>query len=722
MKNVDPTQATPEWIDKRYRKVAKLGSGTFGRVILVEDTFHADARLALKVIRAELLGTPDLVDRFSNEIRILRALVHENIPRIVNDGRTPEGESYFTMEYVEGCNLEDELSRLGRLDDKTARAWGEQLADALAYAHAQGVVHRDLKPANVLVGADSRLWVLDFGIARVLRNDAKIAQLEAVETLGPLGTPRYMSPEQRRGDPVDERSDVYSLGLILWKMLSGAQPTWVATSSSTGAPPLRRSDRTLAALVARMLAHRASDRPGLDEVRAVLTAGPRKATTSRRLSAALTLAGVSVLAVFAAFRVLAVPDEQHGSGVAAQGTERSSPLELPAPRSVAKEPDSASAAAPQGDRDATDDVEGDPAASVPPAVPPQTEPAPTPEAPPIVPAFDGEMAVTADAEVHATGLASAGCVGPEARALDLDESGRFSFWVKVPLGISRIELISSDGDQLDAMAVLRHPPSLQVVPGAGQDDEGWPKRLLHTATGYELVLLPRKEVVLGDGDGPPLRLDRPAWIGRTEVSRRHASVWASSTGHGHLTARWSDGDDELPATGLRWDEARDFARWSGLELPTEALWEYAARAGSAAPYPWGFDPAAGGAYANLAGRGEDLGTLTVRRTYPCEDGHAGLAPVDALAPSDWGLHGLVGNAAEWCANHGSTHLQLALALEGLPTPGRNVVDPPERTVRGASYGDGPSVLPLSRRKSVRETARQEWIGFRCAWVPALHAP
>jgi tetratricopeptide (TPR) repeat protein len=200
----------------RYRIVALAGVGGMGMVYRAHDE-QLDVEVALKVLRPEVAADPGFRERFRKELLLARQVSHRNAVRIHDLGVA--GELLFlTMDYVPGRSLRALLEEDGPLAPRQAVAIARQLAAALAAAHAEGVVHRDLKPANVLVDEGGRAFITDFGVARSM-TVAGPTQTGAI-----VGTPDYLSPEQARGEPVDGRSDVYALGILLFEMLSGRLP------------------------------------------------------------------------------------------------------------------------------------------------------------------------------------------------------------------------------------------------------------------------------------------------------------------------------------------------------------------------------------------------------------------------------------------------------------------------------------------------------------------
>jgi eukaryotic-like serine/threonine-protein kinase len=225
-----------------------------------------DREVAIKLIRADLISGDDHADwlaRFRQEAQAAGRCAHPNIVAIY-DFAVHEGSPFLAMEYVEGSNLGQHLTRQGAVSPPEAIALIGQVLDALACAHGLGIVHRDVKPANILLLASGRVKMTDFGISRL--DTSALTQTGSV-----LGTPSYMSPEQCRGDPVDARSDLFSTGVVLYEMLSGEKPfkgrnfTEVAFQLLNEPPADIRIKRTdlapsLVAVLHRALAKQPADR------------------------------------------------------------------------------------------------------------------------------------------------------------------------------------------------------------------------------------------------------------------------------------------------------------------------------------------------------------------------------------------------------------------------------------------------------------------------------
>lgn len=268
-----------------YNIVRLIGTGGMGSVY---EAVHSQIqrRVAIKVLHQDFQQDPEFVQRFFNEARAVNIINHPNVVSISDFGTSAAGSPYIVMEYLEGDSLRQRLARSGKLSPEVAMRIGKQVALGLAAAHGKQVIHRDLKPVNILLvpeseGSDSeRAKILDFGIAKLASDPAA----KALTRVGvSLGTPAYMSPEQcRSARDVSDRSDVYSLGLILFEALSGEHPFVEARSDAalmashiTQEPPGLDSKAPgcpadLVALVRRMLAKQPEARPSAGEVAAIL--------------------------------------------------------------------------------------------------------------------------------------------------------------------------------------------------------------------------------------------------------------------------------------------------------------------------------------------------------------------------------------------------------------------------------------------------------------------
>src|SRR5678816_211540 len=200
----------------RYEVIDTLGVGGMGAVFKVFDR-RLTRVVALKTIHPQLAATPVMMKRFKQEVLLAQKITHKNVVRIFDIGED-HGTAFLTMDFIEGVSLKDSIQERGKFPATEAVATIREVARALEAAHGEGVVHRDLKPQNIMIEKNGHIVVMDFGIARSAEHSG------ATQTGSLLGTPDYMSPEQARMEEVDSRSDIFSLGLIFYELLSGKLP------------------------------------------------------------------------------------------------------------------------------------------------------------------------------------------------------------------------------------------------------------------------------------------------------------------------------------------------------------------------------------------------------------------------------------------------------------------------------------------------------------------
>ncbi len=206
--------ATLAALSQRYEILAEAGHGSMGNVYKARDRETGEI-VALKLLKPEIASDLGMMDRFKNELLFARKITHKNVCRVHEFNRIG-GIAYTSMEFVEGESLRSVLNRFGGLPPRKAIDLVAQICSGLKEAHVQGIVHRDLKPENVMIDAQGNVKIMDFGIAR---------SMEALTRLtgSMVGTPAYMAPEQVGGKPVDYRTDIYSLGLIMYEVFTGTQ-------------------------------------------------------------------------------------------------------------------------------------------------------------------------------------------------------------------------------------------------------------------------------------------------------------------------------------------------------------------------------------------------------------------------------------------------------------------------------------------------------------------
>jgi serine/threonine protein kinase len=249
----------------RYRIVKELGRGGMGMVYRAHD-LELDEEVAIKTVHPGLLeADPALSERFKTEARLARSVAHPNVVRTYDFGQSGNVH-YLTMEFVEGVTLRDMIDTQGKLSVASTLAAGMQLADALAIAHAAGIIHRDIKPENLLLDEHGVLKVMDFGVARPA-GGKRLTEAGFV-----VGTMSYMAPEHLFGQEIDARADLYAAGVVLYESLTGVLPIDAPNPYALAAklseelplPPERRNPAVppaLSALVLRLLAKQRDARP-----------------------------------------------------------------------------------------------------------------------------------------------------------------------------------------------------------------------------------------------------------------------------------------------------------------------------------------------------------------------------------------------------------------------------------------------------------------------------
>ncbi len=210
----------------RFTIIEKLGEGGMGVVFKAIDR-TLDKNVALKIIQPHQAGNPGFIERFKREVRLTQQITHPNVCRVYDLGEQ-DGTYYLSMQWIDGETLRKLLRQAGRLEQDRALEIAEKIARALGAAHAKGIIHRDLKPENIMLGGRGTVYVMDFGLAKDLGSGSRSGTAS-------IGTPDYMAPEQLRGEKVDERTDLYSLGLIIQEMLTGKPPSRKLGPAATSA-------------------------------------------------------------------------------------------------------------------------------------------------------------------------------------------------------------------------------------------------------------------------------------------------------------------------------------------------------------------------------------------------------------------------------------------------------------------------------------------------------
>ena len=715
----------PESVDARsdlpriagYRLVRRLGLGGMATVYLaVQESL--DREVAIKVMRPARQLDEEQTIRFEHEARIIAKLEHPGIVVIHEVGRTQEGDLYYVMPYLAKGDLS---VRDYRDDEPGLIALLRALLDALGYAHARGIVHRDVKPENVLFDNADRPQLADFGIALAQREvNSRITGDGLV-----IGTSAQMSPEQARADPVDDRSDLYSLGILTYELLTGHLPYQSADSLSLALmhaqdpiPKLPEDKAHWQAFINRAMAKRPEDRfrnaqamqRALDPIErhvrhAAGLLGRLRQALNKRPSVLVAIGALVAVAIVASVLPLVAGMRGHSSAapaapaagvpeLAAQLADAQALLAngamLQPPGANAAERFLAVLAVDPDSALARNGLEAVLAAAT----------------DPIVEAANADRydEVRASAAKARTVAGKAGLGDSPAWQALRDRS------VEALAGRARTHLASADREQAgQAITLMRELGAADAL-----------LQPLDT----ELRGMPQPGVVISDPGGPPLLLVPARYQGsvlaaavlmmRNEVSRDEYAAFAAASGRPASRCRnslsplrlfdrrdWKDpgfrqsGSD--PVVCVSFDDARAYARWLGrrtgrkYRLPTNAEWLQAERS------------AARKASACVLGNVRDSSAKGIDLHHECNDGFANTAPAGRFRPSALGLHDLLGNVSEWSAECGTASNALARSFESDTCP--------RRAVLGMSWQDGPDVDPWSVRMLPSDRGYDD-VGFR----------
>ncbi|HEX5425663.1 MAG TPA: serine/threonine-protein kinase [Candidatus Acidoferrales bacterium] len=229
---LDPESARLGVLSSRYDILSEAGRGSMGNVYKARDRETGEV-VALKLLKQEISSDQTMIERFKNELLFARRITHKNVCRMYDFNRI-DGTACTSMEYVDGESLRSALNRSGGMTVGKALTIAKQICSGLKEAHAQGIVHRDLKPENVMIDTQGNVKIMDFGIARSMEAATRL-------TGSMMGTPAYMAPEQVTGKPVDYRTDIYALGLVLYEMFTGVQACQAETPVAAAMKQIRET-------------------------------------------------------------------------------------------------------------------------------------------------------------------------------------------------------------------------------------------------------------------------------------------------------------------------------------------------------------------------------------------------------------------------------------------------------------------------------------------------
>jgi serine/threonine-protein kinase len=623
-------------LDGRYRLDSLIGQGGMGDVYRATHV-HIDTQFAVKLLKPEFVANQMAIKRFRLEAKAAGRIHHPNAVRVTDFGVTTERIVFLVMELVEGQSLRSLMRSAGQMDHIRAINIVRQVCAALDAAHHSGVIHRDLKPDNILIekmGEIERVKVLDFGIAKLreAKTDAFLTQAGTI-----IGTPQYMSPEQCQNKPLDPRSDIYSIGILLYEMLSGEVPfdgdsTLQVVYNQLHQPPrpvMEVSPHLPASLGAVIMRALEKDPEQRQSSAAELSDELKKAVEHE--GGARTVSLVDPMLTRPLKSAERRTPNSEDSGIEGQWPSAAERTASPARKTA--------------------------------AVPRQSmggESAPTRDEESPVTSPDRRTPVTAEerADFGASALTAATSTGGRGRLL----------------AIAAVVLVAV---LAGGIYFFRTPaaPSVPESPPASNAPAG-------------MVAIPGGKFVMGRDDGSPDEGPahevevKPFFLDIQEVTNQEYRKFVDATGHAiprHWKSNGSYPSDEsrLPVTYVTWEDATAYAKWANKRLPTEAEWEYAARGGGKGLlYPWGNQWKSGNANVDRKG---------LTRPAP---GRSFESDVSAF-----GVYDLAGNVSEWVQDN------YAERYGAQPDPrfrvyrGGNFLDAPDKSTATYRWADFPTEIP-----------------------------
>ncbi len=672
-------------LGERYRLDSLLASGGMGEVYRA-TRLHIGDEVAVKVLRSELVDNAVTRERFQREARAAARLRHPNAVVIHDFGEEADGVAYIVMELLDGRSLRQVLDDEGVLEPLRVQHLLTQMCAVLAEGHKLGIIHRDLKPENVIAtersGMAEQVKLLDFGIAKLLDkepdNPVRTPELTKVGTF--IGTPSYMSPEQCQSEPVDARSDIYSLGVVLYELLTGQLPFTAKTPTGVAIKHVMEAPKPLREL-----------RPDLSEaLEAVVLRALEKNPEDRQASAHI------LVREFSAAVQLTAPQ-----ALLTELPAGSSPVSPTPSAPTMHDPASTQTLKPARDTNPQQRATGVQAPSYdtavgaaikPPDRQPELQPAGTPPA--------AELPSSAGLD---TQRLAALRNGETAAAPDNSPAAVLARLKAQPLllaALAAIVVLGAAGWWLTRPAPETHEDVFVAVtpaPISSATATPMPAATPAPAAAFEEMVYVAEGSVLLNADGTDkcqivaVTL-KPFYLDKTEVTNEQYALFLAAN-NAAPPPSWKGGlfaagAEKLPVTDVSWEDATAYAAWAGKRLPTEAEWEYAARGGKDWSYPWG--PEWRADWANVAGKQ--------------------LQPVGSFAQASgaFGAFDLIGNAAEWTASDYN-----ACAKDEAGSAGSNAAN---KVVRGGSYESKAATaawrqsLPAKRQGN----ANFKTVGFRCA--------
>lgn len=622
-------------LDGRYRLDSLIGVGGMGDVYRATH-IHIDTEFAVKLLKPEFVADQTAIKRFQLEAKAAGRIQHPNAVRVTDFGVTPEKIVYLVMELVQGQSLRDLIRSEKRLETLRAVNIVRQVCGAVEAAHRSGVIHRDLKPDNIIIEPHQileRVKVLDFGIAKLreAKSDSFLTQAGTI-----IGTPQYMSPEQCQGLSLDPRSDIYSIGILLYEILTGTVPFDGESTLQVVYNQLHVIPRSIKELS-----------PDIPEPLAKVIMRALEKEPNDRQSSAIELSeelkqAVKKEAEEASYSMaepyLVPPLTPHGGPPSGKHSLEDHEIKFPslgAKNQPLAERSTTALPPPKSQSEAETRIREQRRPTNPDRQVPTLEKRPTRE----TGAGEGEFQQKSKLPL----LAGAALV-----LIVLIAAGIYFTRKDEPVVTTPPKTISPPA----GMALIQGG-KFMMGRDDGSSDEG-----------------PVHEVEL-----------KSFFLDQQEVTNQEYKKFVDATGrpaprNWKSNGSYAPDEARLPVTYVTWDDAAAYAKWAGKRLPTEAEWEYAARGGNAYVYPWGNQWVAG--YANIDRKGQ---------LKP--------APVSSFDKdvSAFGIYDLAGNVSEWVQDNYSERYGAKPDPRLRVYRGGNFLDAPDKGTNTYRWADYPNDIP-----------------------------